>query len=296
MKILGTGLSGLVGSRIVELLSHKYEFENLSLDTGTDITDKESVTRKIENSNASLVLHLAAKTDVDGCEKEKSLGEESEAWKINVLGTQNIAYACQKNNKKLIYFSTDFVFDGKNPPPNAYSEEDVPNPINWYARTKYEGEKIVQNISTPWAIVRLAYPYRAYFQRNDFLRAILSRLHKGEKIEALSDHIFTPTFIDDLTFAIDTLIKKEALGIFHVVGSQKLTPYEAALRIAEAFGLPQGNIAKTTRKNYFKNRAPRPFNLALKNDKIQKLGIKMKTFEEGLKEIKSQMSKIKSTG
>jgi dTDP-4-dehydrorhamnose reductase len=144
MKILGTGLTGLVGSRVVELLSNKYEFENLSRSSGSDISNKEQVLGKIKSSDAQVILHLAAKTNVDECEKDKTLAQSGEAWRINVEGTKNIADACLQASKKLIYISTDFVFDGENPPPGGYSEEDIPNPVNWYARTKYEGEKIVQ--------------------------------------------------------------------------------------------------------------------------------------------------------
>src|SRR3989344_9155773 len=165
MKILGTGLTGLVGSRIVELLSDSYEFENISRNTGVDITDKEKIIEKIKSSDAAIVLHLAAKTDVDGCEKDKALGEIGDAWKINVEGTRNVADACRESRKKLIYVSTDFVFDGTR---EAYAEDDTPNPINWYGKTKYEGEKIVQNLLTPWLIVRIAYPYRASFAKLDF--------------------------------------------------------------------------------------------------------------------------------
>ena len=164
MKILGTGLSGLVGSRVVELLNSVYEFEF----SDTDITNKEAIDERIRSSNASIVLHLAAKTDVDGCEKDRTLGTEGDAWKINVLGTENVVEACEKNNKKLIYVSTDFVFDGETK--SEYSEEDKPNPINWYARTKYEGEKIVQSSNFNWIIVRIAYPYRSNFKRKDFVR------------------------------------------------------------------------------------------------------------------------------
>jgi len=289
MKILGTGLSGLVGTRIIELLGNKYEFEDLSLDTGFDITSKESVFQKISSSGASLVLHLAAKTDVDGCEKDKALGENGDAWKVNVLGTQNIIEACESSDKKLIYISTDFVFGGDTKK-GFYTEEDIPNPINWYAMTKYEGEKRVQKSNLKWTIVRLAYPYRAKFEiKKDFLRAIIEKLENKEKLQALTDHIFTPTFIDDFAFAIDFLLSSSQTGIFHAVGSQSLTPYDAALKIADAFNLNKSLIYKTTREAYFKDRASRPFCLALKDDKIGKLGIRMRTFEEGLREIKKQM-------
>lgn len=285
MKILGTGLDGLVGSRIVELLRNKYEFENLSISTGVDITNRDVILERIKNSKAPIVLHLAAKTNVDGCELDKELGEKGDAWKINVLGTQNVVDGCLKGNKKIIYISTDFVFDGTK---EVYIEEDIPNPINWYAKTKYAGEKIIQNAKIPWIIVRIASPYRAKFEKLDFVRAILKRLKEGLPVAAVVDHIFTPTYIDDIAFAIDGLIENNLQGIFHVVGSQSLTPYEASLLIAKEFRLDSSKIIKTTRTEFFNNRAPRSFQLVLKNDKIGKLGIKMRTFEEGIREIKKQ--------
>jgi len=290
MKILGTGLDGLVGSRIVELLRDKYEFENLSISTGVDIADRNSILERINNSDAQIVLHLAAKTDVDGCEKDKILGKEGQAWKINVEGTRNVADACSNSNKKLIYISTAFVFDGTK---ETYSEDDAPNPLGWYAQTKYEGEKIVQDLEYPWIIARIDSPYRSAFEKLDFARAILKRLKEGLAVVAVVDHIFTPTFIDDIAFAIDALIKNNSQGIFHVVGSQCLTPYAAALLIAKTFDFDQDLIARTTRKEFFKDRAQRSFQLAMKNDKIRRLGIRMRTFEEGLREIKNQRSNLK---
>lgn len=285
MKILGTGLTGLVGSRIVEFLSDKYEFESSEV----DITAKDEIFKKIQTSKASIVLHLAAKTDVDSCELDKELKDEGEAWRVNVLGTENVVLACSQTNKKLIYISTDFVFDGKNPPAGGYSEEEVPNPINWYGQTKYEGEKIIQGSNTHWTIVRIAYPYRAYFKRNDFARSIISKLQRGEKIAAVTDHVMTPTFIDDIAGALETLIFKNKTGIFHLVGSQFISPFEAAVLISEVFNFDKNLIQKRTRGEYFKNRTQRPFNLSLRNDKIRQSGVKMRTFEEGLWEIKKQL-------
>ncbi len=289
MRILGTGLDGLVGSRIVEFLSDKYEFENLSISTGVDITDRNTVLEKIKNSDAQIVLHLAAKTNVDDCELDKPLGENSDAWKINVYGTQNVVDGCLQSKKKLIYISTDFVFDGENSPAGGYSEEDIPNPLNWYGKTKYEGEKIVQTSKIPWIIVRIASPYRATFGKLDFCRAILKRLQMGESLAGVTDHIFTPTFIDDIANGIDVLLKKEVTGLFHMAGSQALSPFEAVIEIAKVFNYDLKTITKTSRAEFFKDRAPRPFQLALKNDKIEKLGIRMRGFEEGIKEVKKQM-------
>lgn len=289
MKILGTGLNGLVGSRIVELLSSSYQFENISRSEGIDIANSEQVHQKISSSDASVVLHLAAKSNVDACEKDKTFGKEGETWKTNVLGTKNIADACLQAGKKLIYVSTDFVFNGNDTPEDGYSEEDVPDPINWYAMTKYEGEKIVTNLSTPWVILRLAYPYRAAFVRNDFFRAIKNRLEENKKTQVISDYLFTPTFIDDFAGAIDSVIQKDAEGIFHAVGSRSLHPYDAAMHVAEVFHLDKGLLTKISGEAYFANAAKRPFNLTIKNDKIKGIGVTIKTFEEGIAEIKKQL-------
>lgn len=309
IKITGTGLNGLVGSRIVECLNEIYDFTNISRSTGVDITNAGQVNDAIIDSDADVVLHLTAKTDVDECEKDKEsdidklrdkeikVFENSDsAWAINVVGTQNIVDACKKTNKKLIYISTDFVFDGENTPEEGYAEDQIPNPINWYAKTKYEGEKIVTSSGLPFIIIRLAFPYGKPFEKKkDFVQAILSRLKNGQSINAVTDQIFMPTFIDDIAAAVDVLIKKNAEGLYHVVGSQELSPYEAALLIAKTFDLDASFISKTTREEFFKNRAKRPYKLLLKHDRIEQLGVKTRSFEEGLKEIKIQNSKVKNT-
>lgn len=289
MKILGTGLNGLVGSRIVELLSSSFEFENFSRATGGDITDKDQVLKAFSENSAEIALHLAAKTDVDGCEKDKDFGEKGEAWRINVDGTKNIVEACEKSGKKLIYVSTDFVFDGEIGEGEFYTEEGFPNPVNWYARTKYEGEKVVQQSSASWIIVRLAYPYRASFEKLDFFRAIKKRLESGMPVAAVTDHIFAPTFIDDFANCLKVLIQNDVKGIFHTVGEEFLSPYEAANIIAETFDLDSNLISKTTREEFFKGRALRPFRLALKNAKIESFGVKNSTFREGILKIKEQL-------
>ena len=289
MKILGTGLTGLVGSRVVELFSQKYEFENISRSTGVDIASSEQILQAVHNSDADIILHLAAKTNVDGCETDKLLGEKGEAWQINVVGTQNVADACVESGKKLIYVSTDFVFDGEISESEFYTEESIPNPINWYAKTKYEGEKIVQKLTSPWLIMRLAYPYRADFTKGDFFRAMKNRLVAQKPIAGVTDHIFCPTFIDDFALALDILIQNNAEGIYHTVGSEFLSPYNAAMEIVDAFSLDVRLISKTTRAEYFTDKAPRPFRLALKNDKINALDVTMKTFKEGLIEVKNQL-------
>jgi len=305
-KILGTGLTGLVGSRLTELLGEVYEFEHISLSNGIDILDKDAVLNKVMSSDANVVIHMAAKANVDGCEadkerdkeilefkneqeKEEAWRSDKTAWAVNVFGTQNIVDACKKTNKKLVYISTDFVFDGTR---KSYTEEDKPNPINWYAKTKHEGEKLIQNSNLDYVIARIAYPYRSLFERNDFVRGLMTKLEKSEKLNMVWDHVMVPTFIDDLVNALDILIRTEQKGIFHVVGSQRISPFNAAIAIAQEFGFDESLISKISRQEYFAGKAQRPFCLYLKNDKISKLGIEMSSFDKGLIEIKNQLDKI----
>lgn len=289
MKILATGLTGLIGSRINELLNSEYNFESVSRSTGLDITNSESVQRVVNTSDAEIVLHLAAYTDVKAAELQKDSGEESDAWKVNVVGTENIVRACEESSKKLIFISTDLVFDGMNTPDGGYGEEDPENPLNWYARTKFEGELRVRSMKSPWIVVRPAYPYRAEYSKNDFVRLFMQKLSNNEQLTVLTDRIVSPTFIDDLTQALHVLIQKKATGIFHTVGSSQVSVYEAAQEIAKVFSYNSTLIQTTTRKEFLVNRPPEPFNSSLNNAKITKIGVEMKTFSEGLYEIKRQL-------
>ncbi len=286
MKILGTGLSGLVGSRIVELLSPHFQFENLSLETGVDITKKETVDRYVDASDAPWVFHFAARTDVDGAEKEKSLKEESPTWIVNVDATGYIVEACRRTGKHVLFISTDFVFDGLK---EAYTESDTPNPAGFYAETKYEGEKLVMTLKNNGLIIRIANPYRINpFTKPDFVHKIIGRLKNNQEIKAAHDQIFVPTFIDDIAYAIRTLVAKQATGIYHAVGSQALSPYTAAQKIAKTFGFNTSLVQQVSFAEYFKGRAPRPFHALLRNDKITKLGVVMHSFDEVLPRVKAE--------
>ncbi len=281
MNIIGTGLSGLVGSRIVELLGQDFQFENLSLETGVDITNRDVVREKIGASSAPWVFHFAAITDLDAAEGERPLGEKSKTWIVNVEGTRHIVDAARAGGKHVLYLSTDFVFDGNDGP---YTEESKPNPQSWYAMSKYEGEKLVGALGDAGLILRLAFPYRAKrVGRPDFVHRIMDQLRAGERIEAPSDQTFTPTYIDDVARVIQALVGSNASGIYHAVGSQALSPYDAAVMVARTHELDASRIAATTWESYYKHRAPRPKQAVLKNDKIDSLGIRMKSFEEGLR-------------
>ena len=293
MKIFTVGGSGLVGTRIVEMLQDEsiikntYSIDDLSLTNGVDITDPSSLDPIRNDTEHEVVLHIAAKADVESCEKDKALGEEGGAFKINVTGTKNVAEACKIGKKKMLYISTDYVFDGEKEPPYKYKEDDTPDPVNWYATTKYKGELVVKDSGVPFAIMRIGYPYRAdpFELKNDFVHVIMKRLANHTPIAAVTDHFMTPTFIDDIAFAIDKIITDKAEGIYHVVGSQSLTPYDAFMLLADRFHYDKNLIGKTTREEFFKGKAPRAFNLSINNDKITQLGVTMRTFEEGLRKV-----------
>ncbi|MBI5620972.1 SDR family oxidoreductase [Candidatus Gottesmanbacteria bacterium] len=286
IHIIGTGLSGLVGSRVTELLHPEFQFENLSLETGIDITDEYVVREKLKQSSAPWVFHFAAMTDVDSAEKDRILGEKSTAWRVNVSGTQHIVNAAREFGKRVLYLSTDFVFDGTDGP---YTEEHEPNPLSWYAMTKYEGEKCVRTLGESGLVLRIAFPYKSrQTGKPDFVHRMLEELRQGKRITAPSDLLITPTFIDDIVPVIRTLIGMNAFGIFHAVGNRAMSPYDIALCVARVFELVNSDIAPSLSTSYYINRAPRPVQAILKNDKIEALGLRMRSFEEGMDIIRSQ--------
>ncbi len=286
-NIFGIGMSGLVGSRISEQLADRYSFDNLSLDTGVDITNPQTLDKIRNDADHSAVLHLAALADVDACEKDQAL-----AYKINVQGTRNVVEACASRNKKIIYISTDFVFDGKNPPVGGYTEEDTPNPINYYGQTKFEGEEVVRKSGLPYLILRITYPYRPGESpinvKPDFVHVIRDRLRNNQPTVGVVDQMITPTFIDDIASSIDLLLHTESIGTYHVVGDQSLSPYDAVMLIAKQFGCDESLITKTTNEEFNKGKAPRPFKLITNNAKIKRLGVQMRGFEEGLQELRTE--------
>ncbi|OGK17905.1 hypothetical protein A3G67_05045 [Candidatus Roizmanbacteria bacterium RIFCSPLOWO2_12_FULL_40_12] len=276
LKVAISGSTGLVGSRIQELLYHDVVFIPL-LRSKVDIADKESVSEFVGQNDFDIMLHLAGYTAVDQAEKERE-----ECKKINVDGTRNLFDEVTKKKKKFIYISTDFVFDGKNSP---YDESSQPNPIGWYAKTKYEGEKIIGNKGM---IVRIAYPYRAsYGPKKDLIKGIRSYLEEGKKIAMLTDTIITPTFIDDIAFSLKHLLVHFSNEVYHVVGSGSYSPYDIAQKIAEAFKLDKSLIGKTTYDEFYKNSKIRPRDLTIKSKK--NYSWKMKSIDEGLEEIKRQV-------
>ncbi len=301
MKILGTGLSGLVGSRVVELLSPRHTFVNFSLENGVDITNRDDITSRIvQDTESPWVVHLAAFTNVQQAEKDRELGDTSAAWKVNVEATQYIIDACKASQKRLLYVDTDYAFDGKK---KEYSEDDEPNPLSWYAVTKSEGAKRVLSYDKG-LVIRISNPYRANpvglpagsprfgeagrQGKTDFVHKMLERLRAGQEIIAPDDQLFVPTFIDDIAATLDKLTSLNGSGIYHVVGSQPVSPYEAAIIIAKAYGLSESLVKPTTFAQYFAGRAPIPQYAVLSNDKARALGVTLRGFSEGVAEVVRQ--------
>lgn len=275
MKIALTGASGLVGSRIVELLNNDFTFVSLSQNE-MDITDKEAVLRKIMGTDFDIFLHLAGYTNVDGAEKEKEV-----ALKINRDGTKNVFDAVHQKGKKFIYISTDFVFDGKNPP---YFEDSKPNPISSYGMSKYEGEKV---LDADAMIVRISYPYRKTFeQKKDFVRTIRSLLEQHKPLTMVTDSLMTPTLIDDIAHALKYLFMHFSGGVFHINGADSLSPYDAGKLIAKTYGLDQNLITPTTYEKYFQGKAFRSQYSDIKSNKNN--FYQMRSFEMGLQFISNQ--------
>lgn len=301
IPIIATGISGLVGSRIVELLGHKYSFISFSLDSGIDITNLNLLTQAFKKyEEAKIVLHLAAFTDVDAAFLQTG-DKNGLCYKVNVLGSKNIARLCRKTNKYLISISTDFVFDGKNPPIGGYKEEDLPSPLEWYGKTKLLAEKEIIFSGCRSVILRIAFPFKAKPAKKelepivklDLVRKIIAKLKNQEKLTMFSDQIITPTFIDDFAKVIDKCIRFQPKGIFHCVGSESLSPYELAKKIANTFEFNKKLIKKTTLEEIVKKNSqarPRQKNNSLSNFKLEKeLGIKMLNVDKALQKMKEQL-------
>lgn len=260
--ILGTGLSGLVGSKLTSLFTDSYSFDNLDIsdpNRPVDITNVAQVEEVVANSPAKFLIHMAAFTDVTKA-WEQTGNKNGLCYKVNVLGTENIARACEKFNKHLIHISTAYVFDGNKSSP--YTEEDLTSPIEWYGQTKAEAEKIVQKLTTPWTILRIDQPFRSdELSRPDVVGRILAKLKDNSLPPQFTDHSYGPTYIDDLAKIIDWVIRTNTTGLFNATSNESWTDYEFARTIAKLSKLDEqlvkpGSLAeylKTTTRPYQKN-------------------------------------------
>lgn len=256
LPLLMTGATGLVGSRFVELYGHRYEISNMDLTTGVDITNQETISSFISSHPAKTLIHLAAFTNTAQASKQE--GDKSGlCYQVNVEGTRNIAQLCQKEGIHLIHVSTDFVFDGRKQAP--YLEDDPTNPLDWYGKTKQLAEQVVQESGASYSIARIAYPYRQDFpDKPDLVKKIRAALESDTLPPQFTDSLITPTYVDDIATGFDRLISTHFQGIYHLVGSTSLSPYDLSCKVASHFGydpqlVKRGSLAKYQETN------PRPF-------------------------------------
>lgn len=293
MKVMVTGANGLVGQHLVTALlqlnvsvvgvgrgenrmkepHHGYSFHSM------DITDGVAIFELIVQERPDVIVHGAAMTQVDDCESDKQ-----SCYNINVSATRFLIDGAREVKSKLIYLSTDFVFDGKSGP---YSEDDLPNPVNYYGSTKLAAEKAIMESGCPWAIVRtvLVYGQTLPSTRSNIINWVKLNLEQGKSIKVVSDQYRTPTYVNDLVKGIVLVITRRAEGIFHISGKETLTPYQMALKTASWLSLDARLLEKVD-SSTFQQLGERPLVTGFNISKARKeLGYEPRSFEESLAEM-----------
>lgn len=287
-SLIVTGLSGMIGDRFKQLYEPKFDFQNLDLTEGVDITNKDQVHSAIEGATSDIILHLAAFTDVNAANQQKD-DESGACYQVNVVGTQNIVDVARDLGKYVIHVSTDFVFDGTKKKP--YTEEDQPNPIEWYGQTKLIAENYVKENLDHYSILRPSFPFRSnYPNKPDVVRKIITGLKEGNLPPMFTDNSITPTFVDDLCKVFFMFTLKRPRGIWHSTGASSMSSFELAQLVQKTFDLP-GTIKEGSLEEFVKT-ADRPYqkNLEMSNRKLQdELGNPMLPVESALMIMKTQM-------
>ncbi len=296
-KILITGANGLLGQKILQTLHQHPDFEICATSrtkkqsplsdfkfVKLDLTHHESFRKLMQTFQPDLVVHTAAMTQPNDCEKfpDKCL-------EINTKTVEYLAESCLKHNRFLLHLSTDFVFDGKK---GMYTEEDEPNPINFYGVAKYEAEQIIQHIGVRAAIVRpcLVYGITQNMSRSNLILWIKRSLEMHQHIKVVSDQFRTPTLAEDLAWGCRLILEREAEGIFHLAGKDGVTPYQIALQIAEYFRYNKSYLTEVT-QDTFPEIAQRPLKTGLNIQKAQReLGYSPRSFDQGLELIARQLN------
>jgi dTDP-4-dehydrorhamnose reductase len=288
-KILIIGASGLLGSKLVAgkekyevygtFSSHEINEENFFK---LDVKNRKEVFSLFEEVKPNVVFDCHSITDVDYCELHPE-----EAWLVNVDGTKNVAEACKTYGAKMVFISSDYVFDGKK---SSYSEKDKPNPLNFYGKTKAVAEKVVEFLVPDFIIARTAVLYGfGGYGKKPFPLWVLENLKEGKEIKVVIDQFNNPTFADNLADILFKLYEKDAFGLFHIVGRDNVSRYEFAVKVAEIFGLDK-DLIKPVNSPELRQAAFRSRKLELSTKKLQRvLGIVPVGVEDGLKILKQQL-------
>ena len=223
-KILITGGGGQLALSFYSMFKNKYQIFCLPR-RKFDVTNINQIKSVLQKYNPDTILHCAAMTDVDGCEKDPTLAES--------VNSQSIKKIVDVFKGDFLYISTDYVFDGSCGP---YEETDTPNPINIYGKTKLLGERILQKNSKNWTIIRTNVLFDLQSEAS-FLSWVINSLKEEKDIEVVDDQLNNPIWVNDFSYVIDLVIDKDIKGLFHIGSNKIYSRYEFAIMIAKVFEL-----------------------------------------------------------
>ena len=291
-NILVIGGSGLVGGRLIELLTA--DVNNISATYFSnkivhkkcktfqlDIMDSHKVDKVIKMIQPDIVINAAAKRNTRYCEQNPD-----EAYKVNVVGTKNIVNACKTINAKLVFFSSDQVFDGTK---GKYSEEDELNPLNTYGKQKVMAEKIIKDNLDNWLIIRASHIYAWSPGSDNFISWVLEELQKGQKIQIVYDQYITPLHVEHFVDILIKLLENDKRGIYHVGEGECLSKYEFVKRVKETFRFDE-SIIKPISSEALNQGTVRPKNNCMDLSKIKnELDFSKYTIKNGLEIMKEEV-------
>lgn len=265
MKVLVTGVKGQLGFDVVRQLN-KRGHAAVGVDKeDMDITDGKSVEGVFSRVRPEAVIHCAAWTAVDAAEDPQN---RNKVFDVNVNGTKNIAAACGKYDAKMVYISTDYVFDGSGTEP--WKVTDKANPLGWYGKTKFEGEQCVLKALEKYFIVRTAWVFGS--NGNNFVKTMLKLGQTRAEINVVDDQIGTPTYSFDLARLLVDMIETDKYGCYHATNGGGYVSWadfaEEIFRRAH-----YGTVVRhVSTKEYGLSKAERPFNSRLDKDKLTEYG------------------------
>ncbi len=300
--ILVTGSNGLLGQKLTDKLYNHPELRLFATSKGEnrhpkngefeyhslDITNEEDVKEVFKSLKPDIVIHTAAMTNVDLCEKEQEMCQ-----KLNVEAVQFIVNSCKENNCYLVHLSTDFIFDGEK---EMYNETDLPNPLSLYGRSKLDAENLIVHSEIQYSILRtiVVYGVTAEMSRSNIVLWAKSALEKGDSINVVDDQFRSPTLAEDLADACILAAEQKPFGIYNASGKDYMSIFEMVERIADFFHLNKALINKTN-STHLNQAAKRPPRTGFVLDKIRnKIGYNPHSFEEGLKIVSEQLIKRNS--
>lgn len=267
MRVLVTGAKGQLGTDVMEQLNAN-NIEAVGIDREElDIVDKKACEEFFEKANAEkridAVIHCAAYTAVDKAEDEQEL-----SYNINALGTENIALACKKFDMKLMYISTDYVFNGQGERP--WEPDDEREPLNVYGKTKYEGELFVEKLSDKYFIVRIAWVFG--IAGHNFIKTMLKLAKERDSLTVVDDQIGSPTYTADLSKLLVSMIQTDKYGRYHATNEGYCSWYEFAKEIFRVAGVKID--VKPVDSSAYPAKAKRPANSRMEKSKLDEMGFK----------------------